>query len=165
MSGTRSFLTNPIGEGQNLYRTGGWRAQFERVKRWHSRLRTCSGGEYPDFLYAYFQNCNHLADWVVGDVPSWTPRVQQLIAETVELRVCRDICNATKHYTLNQPPKVPLGFLDAREYRPSDWPTDHPGGFPLIFIAGGVRYDGLELADRCLAAWEVFASGPTEPPD
>lgn len=50
----------------------------------------------PGFLYAYFQNCNHLADCVIGDVPSWTPTVQQLIVETVELRVSRDTCNATK---------------------------------------------------------------------
>lgn len=113
-----TFQTNPIGAGANLYERGGGRGQLERVGRWHARLRTAAADDYLDFLYAFFQNCNHLAHWVSSDAPGGAAEVQKLVAQTVELRVCRDICNATKHFTFGRPPKVQGGFADGREYRP-----------------------------------------------
>jgi hypothetical protein len=163
--GAKPFETNPLGdESMNIYRRGGWRGQLARVRRWHVRLRTAAPDDHLDFLYAFFQNCNHLGDWVSSDAPVGAARAQKLVADTVELRVCRDICNATKHFTLNDPPKVKGGFAGGREYRPVGWPTDHPAGLPMWFIAGGVKYDALDLADRCLAAWEGLAADMAEIP-
>lgn len=122
----RRFATNPLGEGLNLYGRGGWRGQLSRVRRWHGRLRTADPDAYLDCLYAFFQNCNHLADWVANDAPGGTARVRAVLDETVELRICRDICNATKHFTLDRHPRVEGGFADGREYLPQGWPTDHP---------------------------------------
>ncbi len=158
------FQTNPIGDGLNIYRRSGWRGQLARVRRWHARLRTADPDDYLDFIYAFFQNCNHLADWMASDAPVVAARVQALVASTTELRVCRDICNATKHFALDRPPKVAGGFADGREYRPESWPTDHPGGFPIFVIAGGEKYDALDLADRCLAAWEILAEEMADVP-
>jgi len=152
----KTFATNPLGEGLNVYRQGGWRGQYTRVRRWHRRLRTArTESDFIDFLYAFFQNTNHLADWVSNDRPEQQTRVEELVAQTIELRICRDICNATKHFDFNGPPKVPAGFADGREYIPDSYPREYPG-FPLFFIAGGVKYDSLQLADRCMAAWDTF---------
>lgn len=153
-----------MGEGLNIYRRGGWRGQLARVRRWHTRLRTASPDDYLDFLYAFFQNCNHLADWIASDAPAGAAMVQTLVGSSVELRVCRDICNATKHFSFDRPPKMKGGFADGHEYLPEGWPTDHPGGLPIFVIAGGEKYDALDLADRCLAAWNGLAAEMADVP-
>lgn len=79
MSTSNDSRTNPLGQGLNLYRQDGWRGQFARVQRWHGRCRAFRNArsdpshfhEYRDFLYAFFQNCNHLADWVTHDLNEW----------------------------------------------------------------------------------------------
>jgi len=57
-----------------------WIEQWERVLRWYARFsRTNEGREhtdasdnYQDEVYAFFQNCFHLKDWIKNDssVPS-----------------------------------------------------------------------------------------------
>ena len=160
---TPPFRTNPLRGGGNLYRRGGWRGQFERVRRWHQRVHRASPEDYVDFLYTFFQNCNHLADWVAADLPGGQAKVQRLLRTTLELRICRDLCNATKHFALNRPPKVEDGFADGREYTPADWPGAERSAF--FIIAGGTKYDTLDLADRCMAAWEGFVEAQTTAPD
>jgi hypothetical protein len=63
-----------MGEGLNIYRRGGWRGQLARVRRWHTRLRTAPPEDYLDFLYAFFQNCDHLSDWIAIDAPAGAAR-------------------------------------------------------------------------------------------
>ena len=49
--------------------------QFERVKRWYSRIRDIYQGKphifpsdyYQDEVYAFFLNCYHLKDWIKND--------------------------------------------------------------------------------------------------
>ena len=85
--------------------------------------------------------------------------MSKLVADNVELRICRDICNATKHHTLTSSPKVRDGFADGVEYSPTDWPTDKPLENQTWFvIAGGRKYDIFDLTDRCLIAWEQFVA-------
>lgn len=163
----RTFQTNPIAEGLNIYRAGGWRGQLERTRRWHNRLRRASAGDYADYLYTFFQNCYQLRDWVNLDLKGGQRRADDLFASTLELRLCRDICTALKHLDLHRPPRVPAGFADGHEYRPEGWPTDH-AGLPIFFIASGQKFDSLDLADRNMEAWNRFAdelglqSGPGE---
>jgi hypothetical protein len=118
--------------------------------------------DYLDYVFAFFQNCNHLADWVKYDAPGGAARVERLFANTVELRICPDICNATKHHTLEHTPKVEGGFADGREYVPSGWPTEHPvEGETWFVIAAGRKYDVFQLADCCMTAWDRFAADLT----
>jgi len=164
---TENFRTNPLGEGLNLYRKDGWRGQFARIQRWHARVQEFRDArsdpshfdEYQDFLHTFFQNCNHLADWITHDFPGGQARVEKLLADTVELRTCRDICNATKHHTLTSAPKVRDGFADGVEYSPVSWPTAKPLANQTWFvIAGGKKYDVFDLVDRCFLAWQRFVA-------
>jgi hypothetical protein len=143
------------------------------VRRWHVRVSSIRNAradpshaaEYLDLIYAYFQNCNHLADWISADVAGAKERVEQLVHDTVDLQICRDICNATKHYRLDRPVRHPervdedQGFADGREYVPHGWPADHPiEGETWFVIAAGEKRDIFDLVDRCMAAWENFVS-------
>ncbi len=164
---SRTFRTDPLGEGLNIYRHGGRKGQLECVRRWHRRVEEirfaeASGAEaerYLDTVYAFFQDCTHLADWVVHDLPGRSAAIEKLLAETPELRIARVISNATKHYELDRPPQVEGGFADGREYVPDGLPSaSHPVRKQTWFvIANGEKYDIFLLAERCMEAWERFA--------
>ncbi|MGD9721473.1 MAG: hypothetical protein AB7O59_09710 [Pirellulales bacterium] len=55
--------------------------QLERVRRYHARVAQIDGGfeatlpseNYVDDMYAFFQNCYHLKDWLKKD-PAFTAR-------------------------------------------------------------------------------------------
>jgi hypothetical protein len=157
---SKPFRTNPIGEGLNIYRHGGWLGQLERVRRWHKRIDRLHNSEaidsldsfVLDYVYAFFQNCNQLADWISNDAPDRKAAVERLIRTTPELQICRDIANATKHLDLDRPPKVAGGFADGREYVPGD-----SNGAGFFVIAGGEKYQLFDLVNRCMEAWERFA--------
>lgn len=156
----KAFRTNPIGEGLNIYRHGGWQGQLARVRRWHQRIQGLQSGRSEDdtdssvldYAYTFFQNCNHLADWISNDAPDRRADVERLIRATPELRICRDIANATKHLDLDRPPKMADGFADGVEYVP--WGG---GAVSPFVIAGGEKYQLFDLVDRCMEAWERFA--------
>jgi len=52
-----------------------WFEQFRRVKRWYTRFKSIDEGRpdtltldgYLDEVYAFFQNCYHLKDWIKND--------------------------------------------------------------------------------------------------
>ena len=75
-----------------------------------------------------------------------------------ELRLCRDICNGTKHLAISRP-SLDADLAIGREYVPAHWPGVRPHVNETWFvIAGGKKYDLFELADRCLALWEDFVA-------
>ncbi len=80
--------------------------QFERVKRYFSRFKQINDGQehsqssqnYDDDIYAFFQNCYHLKDWIKNDpaCSSWSD-VEDFINQNPDLSICADLCNALKH--------------------------------------------------------------------
>ena len=85
-----------------------YREQYNRMKRWHQRVATLDQGRthavdsenYLDEIYAFFQNCYHLKDWIKND-SAVAPAVQQCVEGHIDssrpLRLCADICNSLKH--------------------------------------------------------------------
>ena len=142
-------------------RTGhiGYRHQLDRARRFLDRLdrpASLDGDgmndvEFQDMVWAFFQNCWHVKDWVKND-----PLVDQVVKdavikrahESVVLRVCRELCNGTKH----------LGE------HPGEASHDHvnttivPGGETtmdcLIDNGAGTLVSGRLLARQCIAEWE-----------
>jgi len=78
--------------------------------------------------------------------------VKRLFDKSPELRVARDISNATKHFGLNRRPWVTGGFADGREYAPHE-----RRGESYFVISGGKMYRMFDLIDRCMDTWERFA--------
>ncbi len=140
------------------HRSPGLRGQLERVRRWHRRLIAASSREdVEDFLYAFFQNCYHLRDWL--QPPAFDRGlVERLFDENVELRICRDICNMTKHFELSKLPFTGREPSLAREYAGigRGWFEDDSN---LVVLSAGEKYDALRLASRCLEIWEDFLRG------
>ncbi|MBI2799308.1 MAG: hypothetical protein HYX63_03310 [Gammaproteobacteria bacterium] len=134
--------------------TGGWQSQFERMCRWHDRLDGARPGDKIDFLYAFFENAFHLRDWLIDTGAVKSADVDHLFAESEVMRLCRDIANAHKHYSLMRPSQ-PMPFTELREYQPYGGGnlTDSQS---LSVLSDGEKYDAFDLASRVRCAWEGF---------
>jgi hypothetical protein len=148
----------------SMHKSGGWKTQYDRVKRWHKRLqvirtsRTASTDrdEALDFLYAFFQNCAHLRDWILYSKAIPQQLIEEFFSKNAEMKLCQDICNGTKHFRLDDP-KRSREFSMAREYVPSSWPGKRPHENEVwVILLEGEKDDVFDLADHCMSLWEEF---------
>src|SRR5260370_12903142 len=80
----------------------GYRHQLDRARRFLERMEAVDANEveFQDMVWAFFQNCWHVKDWVEHD-----PQVPRLMKDAVidrahrssVLKICREMCNGTKH--------------------------------------------------------------------
>lgn len=143
--------------------------QFERVKRWYERFKLIDSGRpydislehYRDEVYAFFQNCHHLKDWIRNDstvgAAAW--KVEEFIDKNEELKLCADICNRKKHLKLRSSRSGQDPRFGKRDLKLK---LEEPDGKKTISVkfsvntSSGKRIDAFELATRCLQAWEDF---------
>src|SRR5208337_1655775 len=90
--------------------------QWERVKRYYTRFKALNDGiehamsseHCVDDIYAFFQNCYHLKDWIKNDNTAPAAKrkgVEGYVKSHDCLKLCADICNGLKHLTLHSKPK------------------------------------------------------------
>lgn len=142
----------------------GYRGQLERLERWYVRARQAKEvHEIEDYLYAFFQGCHHLREWLPEQ--EFPPQaVSQFLAAHIELQVCRDLANLTKHRELGRPPATSAEPSIARVYVANG--LGWFGGDAALVALTDVSdrpYDLLELANRCLTLWSEFLSAAPNP--
>jgi hypothetical protein len=66
------------------------------------------------------------------------------------MRLCRDICNRSKHliYTKKHNPSIDAYLSIAREYKGQNLPV------ALVVLADDTHSDLLEVVDGCVAFWD-----------
>ena len=132
----------------------GWRGQFDRMIRWHRRLTTASDPrDVEDYLYAFFVTCTHVRDWVLAEHAVPQKDLESFCASE-DLRLCQDVCNAIKHFSLSDP-KQGREFSLAREYVGAGRGR-FGGNCTLVLLSLGKQHDAFELADRCVTHWTDF---------
>jgi len=105
----------------------GWEAQYRRLLRWHERVRNTVEGEptegQVDFMLAFFMNCYHLRDWLESSGAAASDDLQKLFDNDVNLSLCRDICNGSKHFRIDRQPVFNghFAFGIRVSETPSDW--------------------------------------------
>jgi len=140
-----------------------WRSQFDRLIRWSKRLEEFgtdeSDQERLDFYLAFFLNCYALRDWFIQSDVLSQPEMDALINADYSMRLCRDICNRSKHLVLHHKPSVDGNFSIAREYDPFEKKNR------LFIIAMGDKRDLFELTSSCVEFWKRFllSQAPEEP--
>jgi hypothetical protein len=83
-----------------------YQQQLARVERFLQRILapTTDRKEYEDFLWAFFQNCWHLRDWIKNDT-SIRKRKRDVILPIIHkskiLAICQCLANRSKHYRLD----------------------------------------------------------------
>lgn len=133
--------------------------KYESFTQVKDTINDANIDEIKDLLLSYFQDCWHLKDWLTNSTSIDQRHFHSFLSNSVEMNMCREICNTAKHLVLTSPTRVPdarlANFRDigvplalAREYA--------PGGDKLTFIFQKHSYDAFELAGRCLALWHDF---------
>jgi len=146
----------------------GWREQYDRTVRWFDRFTELSVGRhhvtgsdnYVDDVYAFFQNCYHLKDWIKNDpaLPATIRgEVEAYISQSRPLSLCADLCNALKHLRLSSNRSRESPSFGNKHYA-----LQLGGeGPPIISLryevatATGTE-DAYDLAKKCVDAWTDY---------
>lgn len=144
-----------------------WEEQWKRVNRWFERFRETSTGRqhgvdsdnYQDEVYAFFQNCYHLKDWLQADGYSsgLVSDVEGFINNSDELKLCADLCNGSKHSKLKRPR---TGDTDTG-IGPRNFSLTLGTAEPALSVhyeieSGGQTLDAFAVAKESLRAWEQY---------
>ena len=133
--------------------TGGWETQLQRVQRWYKRaLEAKDPVDKQDYLYAFFENAFHLRDWLENTGGATREDLNTFINSEAEMRLCRDLANSHKHYSISKPSQ-PFPPSEAREYAPN---RGNLGNVSWIILSDGVKHDAFQLATHIIEAWEDF---------
>ncbi|HZR17353.1 MAG TPA: hypothetical protein VFE51_08500 [Verrucomicrobiae bacterium] len=144
-----------------------WRDQWERLLRWFARveaihkksLRKEIDADDNDVVIAFFQNCNHLRDWLKASRPELESDLNALFRGNFEMRACRNICDGYKHKKLDNPSHPDPDFNLYREYDPFGLMDGGQPVRPRVVFTDGPdirKFDLFELAFECMRLWQGF---------
>lgn len=139
--------------------------QLNRTKRWSNKLNSISRSEAPakdideynkDTIYAFFQSCLHIRDWIIASYPAKKAAVDNFIESNTDLKICRDICNGSKHLNVKDHSVDPniSKSLHSSVYSTNMTST----GTDVIYwvTVNNLPLDVLQLAQCCVIHWEGF---------
>jgi len=146
-----------------------WNEQWDRVKRYYDRFRKINEGfeghgepseNYFDDMWAFFQNCYHLKDWLKkGSFQSAKicENPEKYVNDTPCLAICGDLTNAIKHMGLREDYPKKSGV----EPKPVNRSMSVIGGSPVVILKANIEHkgkiiDAFELATECMAAWNAY---------
>jgi hypothetical protein len=157
-----------------------WTDQWGRVQRWHKRFGETAQGRlhdrpslaYEDEMFAFFESCFHLKDWLKND-PSGPlyrdPIVEEFVNGSEPLRWCADIANGSKHLVADRRPRLDAHTGLGRRLIKLEMGNAIPTSISAEYLiaGGGETQDAWQLANACVAAWRKFlldqGMAPEEP--
>jgi hypothetical protein len=110
-----------------------------------------------DFYLAFFQSCFALRDWLAESGFVAKPDIDRLIQADSSMRICRDVCNRSKHFRLKRPPSTDADFSISREYQGEGHRNS------LMIIAGDQKRELWNVAEECISFWRNFVRGEQIP--
>ncbi len=129
--------------------------QFERVQRFQNRIHNQDrdSTEYDDDLLSFFMHCHHLKDWAEKDQTAniTGQEVEALIANNIELQICADLANRSKHVVFDRKP-----WQDAKIISRSATINLNIGASTsehIIMLEDGSEYSALDVADKAVDIW------------
>lgn len=146
--------------------------QFHRVERYLQRIRDVYAGcphifedehSYEDDVVSFFIHCHHLSDWIVelNRAGATRAEVNTFLNAHLELRVCADLCNRSKHCRIERARSGHPHHLAGRTWTVTTYTpaTGKPVTFQASYkvISEHAIYDALALAEQCLSLWRDFS--------
>jgi len=133
--------------------------------RWFNKFQKADPGNFEDprideqhdIVYACFQNIFYMKDWLHHSAKISKKELDIFVNNNLELQICRDICNGTKHFNLDHA-SVDDDFTIIREYHPFHKVFEQDK-YHLIILAGGHKFELKQLARQCINLWDGFLRG------
>jgi hypothetical protein len=148
---------------QTLTGYSGYRHQLDRARQFLARVERMryddidssddtTEQDFQDMMWAFFQNCWHVKDWVCNDPKLSGAQKDSVIImahQSTDLVACQSLCNGTKH----------LGERKGAKHAFIDTVYSGPGGRALcrdcmVMDSSGTERSGVELARACSSEWE-----------
>ncbi len=144
--------------------------QYNRVKRFYSKITTQNLNQidFEDYLWAFFQNCWHLKDWIKND-PTISKNIKNKIEKEVKqydsLMIVADLANRSKHLDLNFKRKdaditkkdvsihVPCLHLNIKTGESFSTGDSFSEYHYTIATQTGLEYDALQIAKNSISDW------------
>lgn len=158
-------------EGARLKCQGLYMEQIQRAQRYLERIRSFYKGVqapyhsvngFEDDLISFFMHCYHIRDWIIHlNRNGLTAKdVDEFINSYLELKICADFCNGSKHFKLSRGTRTDhQPQLASRNFE--GWhfaslsgetkPNIEKANFTIL--ANGKTHDALELAEKCYSLW------------
>jgi hypothetical protein len=144
--------------------------QFDRVKRWlekveflfkekpHSLEKPLNDKDNIDIIYTFFQNCYHLRDWIVASKSINEAIVDSFIQSNTDMKICRDICNGSKHLIISRPSVANNIHKTLHSSVISSSVNNQQPEIELYYFINfrGTAISSLDLARNCVLCWEIF---------
>lgn len=163
----------------------GYLEQHDRMLRWAARVRAMLpdpplDGEPLDYaldtMYACFEACFHLRDWIANDED--LPRtvrddVYGFVRKSQHLSMCADVANGVKHLRVDRPlsdrnPPPERREIGLVEFRSEGWPLPETPEYVFGVLLDGDLIDVFSLVADCVRAWDQFFAKhgitPASPP-
>jgi hypothetical protein len=150
-----------------------WHEQYGRMMRWFKKFERISKAgkivdtvDALDVIYAFFQNCYHLKDWVAKDASLPTSirlGVDRAISENNSMIICDCLANGTKHKELSMTRRRKA--INSIVFRPKIELTivaDHPEkskgyyAWNLVINDNEMEIKGIDLARNCIIFWSTY---------
>jgi hypothetical protein len=117
-----------------------------------------------DEVYAFFQNCYHLKDWLKNDSSSASKvkDVETFVGSSTPLTICADLANGSKHLLLKRPRGDASTTVGARHFNVTISDSISGGSTPTTISiryevhANRQVYDAYTIATDCLGEWEAY---------
>jgi hypothetical protein len=139
--------------------------QLDRANRYLNRLRQIYAGvpakwedrlAHEDDAYTFFVHCYHVRDWIIelNRAGATASVIDEYINSHTCLRICADLCNASKHCRLTRNTRTgsqPHIIYTEHEHGVIDQVQVLKSSFTIY--AQGETFDALDLAESCMQAW------------
>ncbi|TQS45588.1 hypothetical protein [Cryptosporangium phraense] len=102
------------------------------------------------YVEAFFKDCQELADWLTHGGGS--SNAMDFVHEDADLRLCDGMAQTTKHHTRvrgKDPVTAQVAWIHGGHHPRAELEWSTPAG-------EGGKVDALDLARRCIAAWERY---------
>ena len=142
---------------------------YEKLQRDAAAL---DGALTGDAVFNFVVTAWHLAEWIAKGMQSKNPAAFEADVAALKrdtyLQICRDICDASKHFVLTRPPlpkrtvsAATMDFVDRAFYVGSSYVggEDYVGGkvdTVLTISAGGTTYDFRTIKEEVMQRYAAF---------
>jgi hypothetical protein len=140
----------------------GWQWQWQRVQMHLKEIRAVYSGrdggtdDALDATLSFFEVVHHLKDWLGNDSSSGLTRGDgdALIAASPMLKLCADLANGSKHFTLTS---ARTGDRSTGITRNDVTVSIDTGVTHRFYVgSGGTEHDALQIAEAAVAEWTGF---------
>jgi hypothetical protein len=145
-----------------------YKDQLDRLRRWLARIENPNAHqqEHVDFLWAFFQNCWHMKDWIINDDSLDQPfrdSIEGEVRKYHSLMISADLANRSKHLDLRKIRKdaklTGHVTVEIEESVRTGQSSSNVSWEYVVVLGDGSQHNARNLARTAVKDWEAILKG------